>query len=177
VDQALQLFGLPDLVMASFAMQRPGARAVDWLHVVLSYGTRRVILHASVLVSGVVQRMAVHSTAGSWTKAGLDVQESQLLAGMTPGAPGWGEDPEPAVWCDGASGERIELPVPAGDYRQFYLRLAQAVSGTAASPVTPAEALAVMATIEAGIQAAGTGCACPLSLTDVERADFARGRG
>jgi predicted dehydrogenase len=51
VDQALQLFGLPDRVWASLAAQRAGSQVDDWAHVVLEYNRRRAILHASVLVA------------------------------------------------------------------------------------------------------------------------------
>src|SRR5436190_471500 len=51
VDQALQLFGLPDRVWGSLAAQRAGSQVDDWAHVVLEYNRRRAILHASVMRS------------------------------------------------------------------------------------------------------------------------------
>ncbi|MBW8861559.1 MAG: Gfo/Idh/MocA family oxidoreductase, partial [Acidobacteria bacterium] len=50
-DQALRLFGLPDSVSGSLAAHRPGARTDDWAHVVLGYGRRAVLLHASMLAA------------------------------------------------------------------------------------------------------------------------------
>lgn len=41
VDQALQLFGLPDRVQANLAAQRTGAKTDDWAHVLLEYDCRR----------------------------------------------------------------------------------------------------------------------------------------
>src|SRR5438046_2687763 len=66
VDQALQLFGLPDRVMGCLAAQRPGSEVDDWAHVVLEYGRLRVILHASVVVAAPSPRFIVHGNRGSW---------------------------------------------------------------------------------------------------------------
>lgn len=86
VDQALQLFGLPHSVQANIATLRPNAEVNDWAHVVLNYPTHRVILHGSMLVAGGVARFTVHGEKGSVVKARADGQESQLLAGVTPGS-------------------------------------------------------------------------------------------
>ena len=84
VDQALQLFGVPDRVTGNLAAQRPGAEADDWAHVILEYGRRRVILHTSVVAAAAPPRFVVHGLAGSWIKYGLDRQERQLVAALTP---------------------------------------------------------------------------------------------
>ncbi len=78
VDQVVLLFGAPDTVYADFAMQRVKASAVDYFHVLLNYDSKRIILHSSSLVSGDTPRFAIHGTAGSFIKYGMDVQESQL---------------------------------------------------------------------------------------------------
>nr|WP_197942502.1 oxidoreductase [Sphingomonas sp. HMP9] len=167
VDQALLLFGLPEGVQASIATQRPGAMTDDWAHVVLSYGQRRVILQASMLVAGGVDRFTVHGTAGSMTKRCADRQEAQLLAGMRPGDAGWGEDPDPLVIHDG-NGHREQPAIP-GDQRQYYRGIAAALRESAKNPVEPIAALAVMAVVEAAILSAKTGATVPLALTDPER--------
>ncbi|WP_194149687.1 oxidoreductase [Oecophyllibacter saccharovorans] len=171
IDQALQLFGLPDRVQASLATQRPGGLVEDWADVLLSYGERRVLLHASMLVAGGSPRFVVHGTAGSLVKQKPDQQEAQLLAGMTPGAPGWGEDADAPVFHDGTATSR-ELPVCKGDQRRFYAQLAAALrpGSQALPPVTPLEALAVMDVLETALRSAHEGRALPLTLTPGERA-------
>ena len=134
VDQVLQLFGLPDRVMAAMAAQRAGAQSDDWAHVVLEYSRLRVILHASMLVAAPLPRFIVHGTTASWIKYGLDAQERQLNAVFTPDAVGNVEDREHAVLVDGGSGTQTETPVPRGDYRDFYLRLRDALLGTGSQP-------------------------------------------
>ncbi|MDP1027803.1 oxidoreductase [Sphingomonas sp. KR1UV-12] len=171
VDQALQLFGLPDGVTASLAMQRDGALAADWAHVVLDYGTRRAVLHASMLVAGGSPRFVVHGDRGSVLKRAGDRQEAQLLAGMRPGAAGWGKDDDPLLVHAGDGGV-TEQEAHRGDQRGYYAGIAAALRGDGPNPVPPLEALAVMAVIEAAANAAATGRRVGLDLTAAERAGF-----
>ncbi|VDA08080.1 scyllo-inositol 2-dehydrogenase (NADP(+)) [Klebsiella pneumoniae] len=90
IDQALQLFGLPQSVQGNIATLRDGAEINDWAHVVLNYPAHKVILHCSMLVAGGSSRFTVHGDKGSVIKARADQQESQLLAGVVPGSAGWG---------------------------------------------------------------------------------------
>jgi predicted dehydrogenase len=168
IDQALQLFGLPDRVLASLAAQRPGAQIDDWAHVILFYGERRVILHAGMLVAGGTHRFVVHGTHGTLVKHAADQQEPQLLAGMTPGAAGWGGDFDPLVVYDGG-GAPHEQPSLPGDQRQFYVGIMAALACTAPPPVSTLEALAVMAVLDAAKRSSGENRAVELPLTAEER--------
>lgn len=148
VDQALQLFGPPLAVFGRLARQRAGAEVDDWAHVILDYGRLQVVLHAASLAASAAPRFLIHGTKGSWIKQRADVQEDQVRAGMKPGAPGWGEDPDVPVFFDGATGESIVLHTPAGDHRRYYIALRDAVLGKGPNPVTPSQAVAVMAVLE-----------------------------
>jgi predicted dehydrogenase len=173
VDQALQLFGLPDRVMASQAAQRAGALSDDWAHAILAYGSRRVILHASMLVAAPLPRFVIHGHTGSWIKYGLDAQEHHLVAALTPGETGRQHDGERAVLVDGTSGAESETPIPRGDYTQFYAHLRDAVQGAGSNPVPPEQALAVTAVVETAIRSAAEGRALEVPLTESERRGFA----
>ena len=173
-DQALQLFGLPDTVSALLGRHRDGAQVDDWCQVTLVYPRRHVVLQASMLVAGGLPRFAVHGTRGSWLKYGLDTQEERLRAGETPGAPGWGEDASPGQLLLGDAGAAVPGPAPAGDYRRYYAALRDALEGQGPVPVTSAQALAVMAVLEAAARSAESGCAQPLDLTPEERAAFSQ---
>lgn len=50
LDQALQLFGMPEAISADIALQREGAQTADYFHVLLRYSKLRVVLHAGALV-------------------------------------------------------------------------------------------------------------------------------
>lgn len=156
IDQALQLFGLPESVQGNIATLRDNAEVNDWAHVLLNYPTHRVILHCSMLVAGGVSRFSVHGTQGSLIKARADRQESQLLAGVTPGSAGWGEDDEAMVLYRGEEAPR-QLPTPAGDQRQYYMQIANALNGAQENPVPPEQALAVMAVLEAAVKSSQSG--------------------
>ena len=147
VDQALQLFGLPDRVMASMAAQRAGAQSDDWAHVVLEYSRLRVILHASMLVAAPLPRFIVHGHAGSWIKYGLDAQERQLNAALTPDAAGQrpGRANMRCLSTAGAARKRRRL-CRAETTGEFYLRLRDALQGTGTQPCS------------AGTGASGHGC-------------------
>jgi predicted dehydrogenase len=174
VDQALLLFGLPQSVTLHTASQRRADSAPDWFLAVLTYPHLHAILSAGVLVSGGSARFMLHGTAGSMVKAGVDVQEAQLREGVAPGDLDWGIDLDAAKLFDGATGE-IELVSAAdGDYRRYYEGVRDAILGAAPNPVTPTEAIAVMAVIAAGEESAALGRSMPLPLTEVEAAQFQR---
>jgi predicted dehydrogenase len=172
VDQALQLFGLPVSVHASLAMQRRRARSDDWAHVLLDYGSCRVILHASMLAAAGSPRFVVHGDKGSLVKRLADPQERQLLAGMAPGAPAWGEDADELLIYDDSGAVCCRPSVP-GDQRRYYAAIAGALAGRCANPVPPLEALAVMSIIEAAVESARCGRAVAPELSGEERAAWA----
>ena len=176
-DQALQLFGLPKTIAANLAVQRRGAQTDDWFHVLLNYDRLRVILHGSVIVAGGTPRMAIHGTGGSWLKYGLDVQEEQLLGGVIPGQRGWGQDPRPALFYNGRDNQPLELALPAGDQRQYYVGIRDAIRQQGTNPVSPAQAVAVMAVLETVIESSRSGKALPLPLTEAEQAAWQQSLG
>jgi predicted dehydrogenase len=165
VDQALQLFGLPDTVFADLAAMREGALATDYFHVQLRYADKRVILHGANLVSGGVPRFTVHGTQSSYVKFGLDTQEADLKKGRLPGGEGWGCDPLPGtLFTRGENDSECSRPVPNldGEYRRYYEAIHAAIADGAANPVTPAEAIGVMAVIETAVASSAAGAALAL---------------
>lgn len=172
IDQALYLFGLPESVNASFATLREGGQTEDWAQVQLNYKRLRVVLHASLLVSGGGPRSVLHGTRGSWAKFGADVQERQLQSGVLPGDPAFGYDPSPGIVYDGATGTQTEVPSPRGDQRAFYAAMRDAIRGEGAPPVSVRDAVAVMAVLEASFASGAQGRVLPIALTAAERAPW-----
>jgi predicted dehydrogenase len=173
IDQALQLFGLPQTVNASFAIQRKGGQTDDWAHVQLNYKSLRVVLHVMLLASGGVPRSVLHGTLGSWVKFGGDVQEKQLVAGMLPGSDGFGVDPDPGIFYEGATAKQTKMPAPAVNQADYYLGIRDALWGRHPNPVPPSQASAVMSILETSFESGARGQVLSLSLTDKERAAFA----
>jgi predicted dehydrogenase len=172
VDQALQLFGLPERVTASLAAQRAGAQSDDWAHVILAYARMRVILHTSVLVAAPSPRFTVHGQRGSWIKYGLDGQERELVAALTREDTGSAHEVEHAVLVDGGAATKAETAIPRGDYGQFYLQLQDALRGGGSNPVPPEQAIPVMAVIETAVRSSAEGMALTLPLTEAEVGRF-----
>ncbi|WP_421199638.1 oxidoreductase [Aeromonas enteropelogenes] len=150
LDQALQLFGLPDWLQADLAGQRPGSLSDDYFHVVLGYGEMRVVLHGSCLVSATMPRFVIHGSAGSFIKFGMDVQEEQLKLGKRPPAADWAVDSEPGQLSQIRDGQLQQELVAgeAGDYGAYYRGVCAAILGEGANPVPAGEALTVMALLD-----------------------------
>ena len=150
LDQALVLFGEPLAIAADIGVQRAGAQADDYFHVLLRYPTLRVILHGSLLTAASDLRLAVHGTKASYVKHGLDPQEAQLKAGMTPGAPGWGRDSRHGVLTTIEQDVQVHADVrpEIAGYRTFYAGVRDALREGAPSPVPVEQALRVMDLLE-----------------------------
>lgn len=173
IDLTLHLFGLPDAVLASLASLRPGGKTDDWAHVQLMYPHMRVILNATLLSSGGIPRTLLHGTRASWAKYGIDQQEKQLVEGVIlPGTKGFGDDPDPGILFDGATGQRTEIPVPPADQIGYYNGVRDAIRGEAPLPVSPESAIAVMAVLETTFASNEQGRVLPLPLTNDERGAY-----
>jgi predicted dehydrogenase len=180
IDQATHLFGPPETVQATILTQRPGGSVDDYAHVVLGYGEAvgpgsesqpaprlQIVLHCTMLAAGGSFRYLVHGSAASWRKDGMDVQESQLLTGMKPGDAGWGVDPQlgmlytgpaatPGTSRSAAHGTEA-IPNLPGRYQDYYAAIRDAVLGRGPNPVQAAEAILVMAVLEAAIESSRRG--------------------
>jgi predicted dehydrogenase len=159
LDQALQLFGLPESITLDLACQRENAQADDYFHAILRYGQHRVILHGGSLVSVPAARFTVHGRQGSFIKYGLDPQEDALKAGNFPPSATWGEDRVAAtltVWS-GDKPQTTELAGVPGDYPAYYAAVRDAILGLGPNPVTAIEAMRVIALLELGLQSAREG--------------------
>lgn len=165
IDQALQLFGMPQTLFVDLGELRPGSQSVDYFHAVLNYGHRRVVLHGTVLAAAETARYIVHGTQGSFIKYGLDPQEDRLKAGERLPQADWGYDMRDGVVTlsrDGLLAEKPLLTIP-GNYPAYYAAIRDAVNGQGANPVPASEAIKVMEMIELGIEAAKQQKALPVS--------------
>ena len=169
IDQALVLFGIPDTVDATLAMQRRGAKTDDYFQLVLRYGEMVATLSAGSLVSGGTARFAVHGDRASVIKQKPDIQEDQLRAGVVPGSRDWGLDPDDAILYEGASGKSRPLKASRGDQRGYYVALREALLGRAPNPVPPELGATVMAIIEAALLSSKEGRLMTPQITKEER--------
>jgi predicted dehydrogenase len=161
-------------VNANFGILRKRGQTDDWAHVQLNYDRLRVILHASLLVSGGGPRSVLHGTLGSWAKFGADVQERQLMSGMLPDDPDFGYDPNPGIVYDGATGTQTEVPAPRGNEREYYAGIRDAILGKCPPTVSARDAVANMAILETSFESGARGQVLPLPMTADERAEWAQ---
>ncbi|KWI88777.1 oxidoreductase [Burkholderia ubonensis] len=163
IDQALALFGLPDTVSATVKTRRDNGSAPDFVHVQLGYPDKDVALHASALSAIEPARFTLHGTRGSYQKFGLDTQEDQLKAGLTPDDVEFGGGNPPGVLRVLDGDVETERPVPTldGQYAEFYCALAASIREGAPFPVTPQDAVDVMTIIELAAQSEHEGRRLP----------------
>ncbi|WP_438026216.1 oxidoreductase [Sorangium sp. So ce233] len=163
IDQALVLFGLPRAVTADVLAQRPEARTVDYFHLTLDHGRRRVIVRSSTLVREPGPRFAVHGDGGSFLKYGIDGQEEALKAGKRPGMPEWArEDPRWFGTLVTADGERRTIESLPGSYEAYYEGIAAAILDGAPPPVRAEESRDVIRIIEAAMRSSAERRTIPL---------------
>ena len=158
IDQALQLFGLPEAVDADVLAQRTDAQVPDSFQLRLRYGRCRVALGVSTLVAGPGPQLVAHGERGSFLREGLDGQEAALKAGRRPGMPGWGEEPaaHAARWVD-AQGRMEPVANEPGAYENYYRGIAASLRDGAPPPVRAEEAYDVLRVIEAARRSADEG--------------------
>ncbi|MGY4878745.1 oxidoreductase [Vreelandella aquamarina] len=156
LDQACELFGMPNAILLDLATRRDGASADDDFLALLEYDGFRVKLSSGTLVAESTPRFRLHGTKGCYLKYGLDPQESRLKAGETP-SPAWGEDAAAGTLTlregDGEDAPlvRQEHPTQPGDYLAYYQGIAAAIRDNAPLPVDLDDALRNIMLLEAGL--------------------------
>ena len=156
IDQALQLFGMPEAVSAEIGIQRAGAAVDDYFDVTLHYGASRACLGCSSLVAAPRPRFAVHGTEGSYVKHGLDPQEAQSKDGMDPRDPAFGVDDAEGVFT-AADGRAESVRTHQGNWRAFYDGVASAMLDGAPPPVPAHDARDGLAIINLARRSAAEG--------------------
>ncbi|AUX92229.1 Gfo/Idh/MocA family protein [Mixta gaviniae] len=147
IDQALQLFGPVAESYAELARHTLPARSdadeesfVSLLHV----NGVRTRLWMNGLAARQGPRFHLLGSQAGFTKWGLDNQEPQLAAGMTPLEPRYGME-EPARWGTlTRDGEEQRIETERGDYPAFYRQLANALLEGSPLPVEAGDSLAAL---------------------------------
>jgi predicted dehydrogenase len=144
VDQALLLFGKPVAVSADVVRERDGHGSDDAFTVRLRYAGSQMTLGANALTATPGARFHLRGTRGSFRKKGVDPQEAALNKITRITAPNWGQEPAAdwgLLYVD-IEGGMVSRPVTsiAGDYRQFYAGVRDALHEKAKAPVSALEA-------------------------------------
>jgi scyllo-inositol 2-dehydrogenase (NADP+) len=152
IDQALQLFGLPEALFADLRILRPISKVDDYFEILLYYPQLRVRLHSSYLVREPMPSYILHGTKGSFIKHRTDIQERDLQAGLRPGSAGWGREPEEEKGLlhteKGGREIREYISSEPGNYMDYFEGIFQAIRNGKPEPVTAADGLNVVRVIE-----------------------------
>lgn len=153
IDQALQLFGMPDAVFADMESLRPLSLVEDYMELILFYKNCRVRLKAGYLVREALPAYIIHGTRGSFLKPRADVQERDLQNGKNPGDADWGVEAgtEKGLLHTEISGKIIREYIisETGNYMDYFNAVYQAITNEGPLPVTAFEGLDIVRIIEA----------------------------
>lgn len=156
IDQALQLFGMPNQVFADLDAHRPFSKVDDYFDVKLYYNSFKVTLKSSYYVLETVPAYQINGKNGSFLKSKADVQEAALIKGNKPNTKNWGTEPdqEQGLLHVIKNGESVKEVIPAeqGNYIAYYNGVYDAIANNKALPVTAEEATDVIKIIEASIK-------------------------
>ena len=156
IDQALQLFGMPNAVFADIAAMRPISQVDDYFELLFYYPSFRVRIKGSYQVREALPGYIIHGSKGSFIKPKTDVQEVQLQAGLLPSDTDFGIEPETeqGLLHTELNGEIIKKYIPSlkGNYMTYYEGIYQAIRNNAPVPVTAEDGKKVIIIIEAAFK-------------------------
>ncbi len=156
IDQALQLFGMPDAVFADITALRKISKVDDYMEIIMIYDRLRVRLKSGYLVKEPIPSYVIHGTKGSFLKSRADVQENGLKKNIVPGTLGWGEEPasEQGLLHTTVNGETVRKKIPSekGDYGIYYARLYEALRNKKPNPVPADDGRKVIYVIDKAFQ-------------------------
>lgn len=138
IDQALQLFGMPQRLWADIRSFRDGSEVDDYFDLKLFYPLHRVTLKSSYFVREALPAYQLHGKNGSFIKPRADVQEALLLAGQSPLQDNWGLETE-SQWgylhaeVDGQL-IREQVVSERGNYGTYYEQMYRAIVDGATPP-------------------------------------------
>ena len=156
IDQALQLFGMPDAVFADIRIIRPSSKVTDYFDLLLYYPKLRVRIKSSYLVREPLPGYILHGAKGSFIKAKTNIQEEMLSKNEIPGKPGWGIEPatERGLLHTEKDGKVIREYIQSekGNYAEYYSGIYNAIRNGKAVPVSAEDGLNVIKIIETAIK-------------------------
>lgn len=155
IDHALRFFGRPDSIQADLAVQRKTAGVTDYFHILLTYGTMRVLLHSSSVMLSATPHIQVHGEKASYVCYNLDPQEKNLLAqkNYPQSSIARIQCQQDVIWnIEDGKINQTPLQIPAGDYQNYYEQLHQAILGHAEQPISQSDMLDNVRLIELAIE-------------------------
>jgi predicted dehydrogenase len=152
IDQAIACFGVPKQVSGRTWIQRSFSIIPDAFDLQMEYEGFTADLSCSLLVREPTPRYRLHGTQGAYVKYGIDVQEDQLRAGLSPLAAGFGQEPaeQDGILHTERRGEvfRGTVPTTPGRWLGLFENMYDAIKGKDNPAVTLEEVIAQLEVIE-----------------------------
>lgn len=157
IDQALELFGLPESIYADCKVMREGGTTVDYFDVTLEYPNHVAVLHGDMVTAGTNKRFTVKGTQGTYEKLGLDPQEGKLIAGERPTHTEWAEEESEQYGCLYLENASEVVKSEVGCYQDYFSDVAKAIRTNSQPAVTAASALATIKLIQLATESSRLG--------------------
>ena len=156
IDQALQLFGMPQKIFADIRIIRPLSKVDDYWEILLYYENLRVRIKSSYVVREALPGYILHGLKGSFIKPKTDVQETLLQQGVIPGKIDWGIEPETerGLLHTEINGKVVREYILSeqGNYGEYYEAVYESIRHQKPVAVTAEEGLNVIRIIEAAFK-------------------------
>lgn len=155
IDQAVCLFGRPKTVTAHLFKQRKQTKIDDAFDLMLEYPFIKVSLKSSLLVREPGPRYIIHGRNGSFVKYGIDPQEDDMVAGISPLSEKWGMDASEnwGILNTNINDLHVQGKVETlpGNYQGFYENVHAVIRESKPMAVTPNSAQVTTEIIESAI--------------------------
>jgi predicted dehydrogenase len=154
LDQTICIFGKPSTFRKTTGVYRINSQVDDYGHIHLTYPKQvNVFISTSLLVAEPQPGIIIHGTKGSFVKTFCDRQEDQLIAGMKPGDPGFGEEEagrEGRLTLMSDQGDKSVELVPSikGKYMDLFEAIFQTIRNGMEFPIKELEVLAQIEILE-----------------------------
>jgi predicted dehydrogenase len=145
IDEAIELFGMPEALFADIRTIRPGSIIDDYFELLFYYPDKRVRLHSTYIAREQATGYVIHGEQGSFIKPKTNGQEIALQKGILPETENWGVE-EPSTWglihteSNGVV-VREKIPSEKGNYMHFFDKMYHAITDGKPVPVTPEDGL------------------------------------
>ncbi|HEY5562832.1 MAG TPA: Gfo/Idh/MocA family oxidoreductase [Clostridiaceae bacterium] len=161
IDQAIDLFGLPEKIFADIRIQRPNSLVHDYFEVNLYYKNLKATLKAGMLVREPLPHFIISGTEGSFVKFGMDVQEGKLKAGLMPIDIEFGKEPIEQWGTLNTNIEGIhfqgKLETEIGNYQLYYEDIYSGIKENKPRIIKAEDSLEVIKIIELAYKSYGEG--------------------
>ena len=170
IDQSMVFFGIPEFITADLRNQR-GGKAIDYFDLRLDYPGLKVNLKSSMLVKIPGPVFKLNGMNGTFEKFGLDIQEGDLAAGLTPDSKeNWGQEP---IEHSGKLSLLVSeqditetMVSPPGNFGKYYQNIYDALINNEPLLVDPKDAMYTIKIIEIAEESANKKCTLPMEIID-----------